>query len=84
MAPEDFPATLFPEKRKIILVKGYNDFIGRGKYIIKAIEKIDISYFEGLEILIYGGDDEIKEIINNSKNFKTSIVGKRLNNNDKS
>ncbi len=65
---EDFITT--PEKRKIILVKGYNDFIGRGKYILKAIEKIDISYFEGLEILIYGGDDEIKEIINNSKNFK--------------
>lgn len=58
------------EKRKVILIKGYNDGIGRGINIIKALDNELISLLEEYEVVIFGADAAINNYIAEQPNFK--------------
>lgn len=63
-------------QRKFILIKGYNDDIGRGINIVKAITNNVIELLNGFTIVIYGADDKIIQYIKNCdvyKNIETKI-----------
>ncbi len=66
----DENAILPLNQRKFILIKGYNDDIGRGINIIKAITHNVIKLLKGFTIVIYGADDEIVQYIENCDVYK--------------
>jgi glycosyltransferase involved in cell wall biosynthesis len=56
--------------RKIILIKGYNNDIGKGINIIKALTKELLVLMKNKEIIVFGADQEIQDYINNQDRFK--------------
>jgi glycosyltransferase involved in cell wall biosynthesis len=56
--------------RKIILIKGYNDDIGKGINIVKALTVDLIKLLENYTITIFGVDDEIVSYIIDNKRFE--------------
>jgi glycosyltransferase involved in cell wall biosynthesis len=56
--------------RKIILIKGYNNDIGKGINIIKALTKELLVLMRNQEIIVFGADQEIQDYINNQDRFK--------------
>lgn len=66
-----FTAKISPvEERKIILIKGYNDKIGRGLNIVKALDQELIALLKEYEVIIFGADELIKKYIEENSNFK--------------
>lgn len=57
-------------ERNILLIKGYEDGIGKALKIIEAIESLSPLLFENLEIIIYSADIPVKESVENSNYFK--------------
>jgi glycosyltransferase involved in cell wall biosynthesis len=57
-------------KRNIILIKGYNDEIGKGLNIIKAISTDLIFLLKNFTIVVFGCDDKVFTYINNNKKFE--------------
>ncbi|WP_417939635.1 glycosyltransferase [Flavobacterium sp. RS13.1] len=63
-------------ERKIILIKGYNDEIGRGINIIKAFDDELISLLKEYEVIIFGADETIRKYIAENiklKNLKLTL-----------
>lgn len=58
------------QQRKIILIKGYNDEIGRGINIIKAFDKELIALLDKFEVFIFGADAQIKKYVTENEIFK--------------
>lgn len=58
------------DNRKIIIIKGYEDGIGKAIQIIEAIESLPISLFRDFEIVVYSADFILKERIEKSSFFK--------------
>lgn len=58
-------------ERNIILVKGYEDGIGKALQIIEAIELLPIQLLENFKIIIYSTNDSLKEKVEESKYFKS-------------
>lgn len=56
--------------RKIILIKGYNNDIGKGINIIKALTKELLVLMKNQEIIVFGADQEIQDYINSQDRFK--------------
>lgn len=56
--------------RKIILIKGYNNDIGKGINCIKALTKELLVLIKNYEIIVFGADQEIQDYINNQDRFK--------------
>jgi len=65
-------------QRKIILIKGYNDEIGRGINIIKAFDKELISLLDKFEVFIFGADEDIKKYVTENEIFKNLKIKVRL------
>jgi glycosyltransferase involved in cell wall biosynthesis len=57
-------------ERKTILIKGYNDAIGKGINSVKAITNDLISLLEDYTVVVFGADKEIVEYIRTSDTFK--------------
>lgn len=57
-------------QRKIILIKGYNDEIGRGINIVKAFDEELISLVQNYEVVIFGADETIRKYIAQNNSFK--------------
>ena len=57
------------EERNVILIKGYNDSIGKGINIVKAISENLISLLSDFEIIIFGVDQEIENYLKLSTVF---------------
>ena len=55
------------EHRNTILIKGYDDGVGKASVVLKGLEHISNDILKDKEIVIYSADDTLKEIINNSK-----------------
>lgn len=55
--------------RKIILIKAYNDSIGKGLNIFKAFNYEHISLVKDFEIIIFGADLEVKSWVESSLLF---------------
>lgn len=62
------------DKRSFILVKGYEDGIGKALQIIEAIELLPSVLFDNLKIVVYSADLIIKEKIESSEYFKNLDV----------
>ncbi|SFF15787.1 Glycosyltransferase involved in cell wall bisynthesis [Flavobacterium xueshanense] len=60
--------------RKIILIKGYNNCIGKGINIIKALTKELLVLMKNHEIIVFGADHEIQDYINNQDRFKEANI----------
>ncbi|MCG9793892.1 glycosyltransferase family 4 protein [Flavobacterium algicola] len=58
------------EERRIIIIKGYEDGVGKAIQIIDAIESLPASLLHNLEIVIYSADSILKERIESSAFFK--------------
>jgi glycosyltransferase involved in cell wall biosynthesis len=58
------------KKRKTIIIKGYEDGVGKAIQIIDAIESLPASLFKDLEIVVYSTDSILKERIESSDFFK--------------
>ncbi len=55
------------DERTIILIKGYEDGVGKASVILKALESIDASILNQFEIVIYSSDDVLQQQIKDSK-----------------
>jgi glycosyltransferase involved in cell wall biosynthesis len=60
--------------RNIILIKGYDDGVGKALKIIEAIELLPIKLFDNIEIIIYSSDLSVKERVENSSFFASLKV----------
>lgn len=54
-------------KRNIILIKGYDDGVGKASVVLKALEQIYSEILKDKEVIIYSADNSIKPIINSSE-----------------
>lgn len=66
---DTIPSELNDSQRKIILIKGYNDEIGRGINIVKAFDEELISLVENYEVVIFGADETIQKYIAQNNRF---------------
>ena len=57
-------------ERNVLLVKGYEDGVGKALEIIKAIESLPINLFDKIEIIVYSADSTLKEYIEKADYFK--------------
>lgn len=58
------------EKRKIILVKGYQHLFGRALNVVKALEQLH-TIISGYEVIVFGAHAEVQNyILNNNLNYK--------------
>jgi glycosyltransferase involved in cell wall biosynthesis len=57
-------------ERKIILIKGYNDTIGKGINSVKAITNDLILLLKDYTVIVFGADEQIVEYIQTSDTFK--------------
>jgi hypothetical protein len=57
-------------ERRIILIKGYNDTIGKGINSVKAITNDLIFLLKGYTVIVFGADKQIVEYIQTSDTFK--------------
>lgn len=60
--------------RKTILIKGYNNKIGKGITIIKALTSEILLLIKDYEIVVFGADQEIKDYIKNNSRFVNSTI----------
>lgn len=60
---------VYIEDRNVILIKGYNDSIGKGINILKAISENLITLLSDFEIIIFGADQEIENYLESSTVF---------------
>ncbi len=57
------------ENRNVLLIKGYDDGVGKAIKILEAIELIPISVLKNVEIIIYSADKSVKNKIDKSPFF---------------
>ncbi len=57
------------EDRNLILIKGYDDGVGKSLKVIEAIELIDKSYFKNYQLIIYSADNSVIDYITRSNYF---------------
>ncbi|WP_395051091.1 glycosyltransferase family 4 protein [Flavobacterium sp.] len=58
-----------PDDRNVIIIKGYEDGIGKALKVIEAIELLPISLFDEFEIIIYSADLEVVKRVKKSPHF---------------
>jgi glycosyltransferase involved in cell wall biosynthesis len=62
------------QKRNTILIKGYDDGVGKAIKVIEALELLPLSVFQNLEIIIYSADKIVVDTITASKYFESLNV----------
>jgi glycosyltransferase involved in cell wall biosynthesis len=71
----DFPIEqrqlLRPQHRKSIIIKAYNDNIGRGMEILKSFDESLIRLLKGFDIILFGANQEIIDYVENNPQFET-------------
>ncbi|WP_347052905.1 glycosyltransferase [Flavobacterium olei] len=60
--------------RKIILIKGYNNEIGKGINIIKALTVENLLLMKDYQIVIFGADMEIRNYIKDNDRFSNNSI----------
>ncbi|MFD0989558.1 glycosyltransferase [Mariniflexile jejuense] len=56
-------------KRNIILIKGYDDGVGKASIVLKAIELLPISLLKTYKLIVYSADNSVERHIKNSSFF---------------
>ncbi|RAJ16986.1 glycosyltransferase family 4 protein [Olleya aquimaris] len=54
-------------ERPIILIKGYDDGVGKASIVLKALELVSVKLLDYKQIVIYSADDSIQKQIQHSK-----------------
>lgn len=60
------------DKRSTILIKGYEDGVGKALLVIKALELIPKAVLKAFQIVVYSSDELVRKYINES-NFLTDL-----------
>jgi len=60
--------------RKIILIKGYNNEIGKGISIVKSLTVEVLQLMKDYQIIVFGADLEIKNYIKENSRFADSFI----------
>ncbi|MFW0737260.1 glycosyltransferase [Flavobacterium sp. T12S277] len=63
-----------PASRKTILIKGYNNEIGKGITVVKALNSEILLLLNEYRIVVFGADLEIKDYIQNNSRFANSKI----------
>ncbi len=61
-------------ERNVLIIKGYEDGVGKALKIIEAIELLPLKLVQKLEIIIYSTDIVVKERVENSRFFESLKV----------
>ncbi len=61
------------QKRNIILVKGYDDGVGKASVILEALKLLDTNGLNGYEIIVYSADACIEHQIEKSKTLSDLV-----------
>lgn len=61
-------------ERNVLMIKGYEDGVGKALKVIEAIELVPLKLLKKLEIIIYSTDVSVKERIENSDFFASLKV----------
>ena len=62
------------KERNVLIIKGYEDGVGKALKVIEAIELLPLKLVQKLEIIIYSADIAVKERIENSAFFASLKV----------
>lgn len=62
------------KERNVLIIKGYEDGVGKALKVIEAIELLPLKLVQKLEIIIYGADITTKERVENSAFFASLKV----------
>lgn len=57
------------KERNVLIIKGYEDGVGKALKVIEAIELVPLELLKKLEIIIYSADISVKEEVENSPFF---------------
>lgn len=60
--------------RTIIMIKGYDDGVGKAVKVLEAIEELPIELFSSYELVVYSADVATQKFISNSDYFKKCKV----------
>ncbi|WGD34879.1 glycosyltransferase family 4 protein [Olleya sp. YS] len=61
-------------ERPVILIKGYDDGVGKASIVLNALELVTVELLEDKQIVIYSADDSIQKQINQSKILPTLAI----------
>ncbi|WP_044399012.1 glycosyltransferase [Lacinutrix sp. Hel_I_90] len=62
------PIAIKPTReRRVILIKGYDDGLGKASIVLSALETISKETLAAFEIIIYSADTSIQSVVRNSK-----------------
>ena len=62
------------EDRNTIIIKGYDDGVGKASLVLQAIELLPVRCFRNTEIVIYSADDTIKRQVAQSELFSDLAI----------
>lgn len=62
------------KERNVIIIKGYEDKLGRALKVIEAIELVPFELLQNLEIIVYSADNLVKERVDSSEFFRSLKV----------
>ncbi len=57
-------------QRKLILIKGYNDSIGKGMNIVKALTTDILIILKDFKIVVFGSSEEVQDYVYRNEKFK--------------
>ncbi|RMB57421.1 glycosyltransferase [Dokdonia sinensis] len=60
-------------ERNTILIKGYDDGVGKASVVLQALELVDKNYFNTYDIVLYSVDRSVEEQIRNSQRLSDLI-----------
>lgn len=62
------------EKRKTLLIKGYEDGVGKALIVLKALEMIPLEQLKNFKIVIYSADEIVKKTVLESAYFNALTI----------
>ena len=72
------PAFILPtEERTIILVKGYEDGVGKALHVLEAIQELGLFILQNYKIVVYSADQKVVDFIATSRFYESAEVFER-------
>ena len=72
------PKVILPtEERNIILVKGYEDGVGKALHVLEAIQELGLFILQNYKIVVYSADQKVVDFIATSRFYESAEVFER-------
>jgi glycosyltransferase involved in cell wall biosynthesis len=72
------PAFILPtEERTIILVKGYEDGVGKALHVLEAIQELGLFILQNYKIVVYSADQKVVDFIATSRFYESAEMFER-------